>query len=192
MDIESSAATIFETFRLFLNQEVYGDELSIPVANKLVDANIAHLDYMLNNNQNDNWFDDVNTANQTENAIDVAIRALDATYNFLTDSLGSDIDKWEWGELHQVSFIHVMGNSAPFLEGLNLGPEPVNGSTYTINGYPDSIFISDTEPDFKSYRGSSFRLFAEVSIDWGNVRGLYAPGASGHLTSDNYDDGYDD
>lgn len=192
MDTESSAATIFETFRLFYNLEVYSDELSVSTANMLVNNNAYHLDNLLNSNQSDIWFDDITTLNKTENAIDLAIRALDSTYLYLSESLGTNVDNWRWGKLHQITFKHVMGNSAPFLGGLNKGPVGVNGSTFTINSFPDTLFKSDMEPSFEAFRGSSFKLVMEISSDWDHVQGLHAPGMSGHLTSDHYDDGYQD
>ncbi|MCE7734834.1 MAG: penicillin acylase family protein, partial [Candidatus Heimdallarchaeota archaeon] len=192
MGTDSSAASIFETFRIFYNQEVYGDELSIPTANMLTNNNAHHLDFLLNSNQSDIWFDDITTVNQTENAIDMAMRALDSTNLYLKDSLGNNIDDWQWGKLHKITYRHVMGNSAPFLGGLNKGPIAVNGSAFTINSYPDTLFKSDMEPSFEAFRGSSFRLVIEVEIEWENVKGLHAPGVSGHLTSDHYDDGYED
>ncbi|MHA2029918.1 MAG: penicillin acylase family protein [Candidatus Kariarchaeaceae archaeon] len=192
MDVKSSAATIFSTFRLYFNQEVYKDELGIELSNTISNDLIGHLNDLLNSNQTDSWFDDKTTANVTEDASDIAIRALTNTYEYLTNDLGNNIAEWNWGNVHQITYNHVIGGSAQIFEGLNLGPVSANGSIFTINSYVDSPTMIGSKPNFDSYQGPAFRLIMEVSTGWINVTGMHSPGMSGHLASDHYDDGYDE
>ncbi|MHA2031958.1 MAG: penicillin acylase family protein, partial [Candidatus Kariarchaeaceae archaeon] len=145
---------------------------------------------LINSNFTSTWFDDRTTANVTEDASDIAIRALTFTNEFLKRKFGSNFDNWEWANVHQMTYTHVMGSSTPFLDGFNLGPKPANGSTFTINSYVDSPVMFNKNPKFTSFQGPTFRLIMEVSEKWINVTGMHSPGASGHLTSDHYDDGY--
>lgn len=190
MNKESVAATIFATFRIFFVEEILSDELEATTVNLILNDVIGSVSKLLINNKTDLWFDDISTVNITEAASQIAYNALKSTQDFLNDEIGDKIENWNWGRMHSVSFNHIMGNSAPLLGGLNLGPNSMNGSTFTVNSFHDSPKIVNDKINFRSTFGPSFRLIMEVNGNWTNVEGMHAPGMSGHLTSEHYDDGH--
>src|SRR5262249_32315727 len=48
-------------------------------------------------------------------------------------SLGSDIQRWRWGDLHPLTLRHPLGNREPLGSVFNTGPRPIGGSSHTIN-----------------------------------------------------------
>ncbi|OLS23761.1 MAG: Acyl-homoserine lactone acylase QuiP precursor [Candidatus Heimdallarchaeota archaeon LC_2] len=190
MEKTSVAATIFATFRILFVEAIFSDELEAHTIRLVINDVLEPVSGMLITNKTDPWFDDINTLNRTEDASEIAYNALKLTNENLEAKLGDNIENWKWEKIHLISYNHVMGDSAPFLGGLNLGPTGVNGSTFTINSFQETPKLVNNEIIYESTFGPSFRLIMEVNTIWNNVIGMHAPGMSGHLTSEHYDDGY--
>jgi penicillin amidase len=186
---DSIAATIFATYRLFLVQHVFEDELGEEITEDIMYSGIKPIAKFFIENKTNHWFDDQSTENIIESASDIIEKAIDKTVEHLINELGGNINNWKWGRVHKVSFNHVMGDILPFL---NAGPEASDGSTFTINSYLPSPTWHEGEITYHSTYGPSFRLTAEVEATWSKVYSISAPGVSGHLLSKHYNDVFED
>jgi penicillin amidase len=97
--------------------------------------------------------------------------------------LGSDMTKWQWGNLHHETLFHGLSpavNSATQAL-LNVGPLPTGGDGYTVHntGYQLS--------DFNQNTGSSYREVMDLG-HWDNSVTINSPGQSGDPNSPHYRD----
>jgi len=108
--------------------------------------------------------------------------SLKQTFLELREVMGSDINKWTWGELHSLTFEHVLGPKKPLSWIFNLGPFPVGGSKLTINmrHYP-------YDKPFHTNLGVSMRMIVDLSNPGGSFRVL-PTGESGHIGSPHHKD----
>lgn len=182
----SIAATIYSTYRMFFIYNTIVDELgsSLAVNNEYL-AHIRIGEWSVADPTNA-WFDNVNTT-KVETADDIAVSSLDQAVNYLTTHYGSDMSQWNWGNIHRVSFAHVMGEVVPFL---NNGPEPNGGTTFTVDVGGAPNMNKDGSLAYDQGHGASMRFIAEIESTWSHVYGVVTPGESGYMLSDNYGDGF--
>jgi penicillin amidase len=103
--------------------------------------------------------------------------------DFLTQELGPEIDDWTWGQLHTLTYAHMLGNVKPLDKLLNRGPYPMGGDGSTI--WATGIRRLDLSTDGTT--GPPFRFIADLG-DLHNSWGLLVPGQSGQPGSKHYDD----
>ena len=186
-DTESNGASVFEVFRYFLTSQVFSDELGVSTMEEL-----RHelLPYMINLTDSGNFgnyaYDEINKEPNT--SINLIVNSLEEAYGFLSSHFGSKPDNWQWGDVHQVRFNHIIGQLLPVRAGVNLGPYAVPGSDYSINSFRDKITDTSNKVLFGVDYGSSVRFTMEVSPEWNENLISFAPGVSGHVTSDYYSD----
>ena len=89
-----------------------------------------------------------------------------------------------WGDLHQLTFHHMLGAKKPLDAAFNLGPYPVGGDGSTIWSAFSSYYTSDVG----TIAGPAFRFIADLS-NLNNCWGMLVPGQSGHPASPHYSDG---
>jgi penicillin amidase len=125
------------------------------------------------------WFDLGNGEDRNE----VMRWALRQTVDFLTEELGPEIDDWTWGQLHTLTYAHMLGSVKPLDRLLNRGPYPMGGDSSTL--WATGIRRLDLSTEGTT--GPPFRFIADLS-DLRNSWGLLAPGQSGQPGSKHYDD----
>ncbi len=131
-------------------------------------------------NQESVWFD----LGNGEKRDDVLLVALREGIDILRKELGQDRGNWKWGDLHRLTFGHVIGKLKPFDKVFNLGPYPIGGDGNTIW----ASFSSLSDLRNKSIVGPPFRFIADLN-DLDHCWGILVPGQSGHLSSKHYKDG---
>lgn len=131
---------------------------------------------------NSAWFD----LGNGEGRDDVLTLALRRTRQFLEAELGPEVKDWSWGQLHQVTFEHILGRQKPLDIAFNRGPYPIGGDGSTIW----SSFSVLHDPKSSALAGPPFRFIADLA-DLDHCWGLLAPGQSGHPGSPHYDDQID-
>jgi penicillin G amidase len=187
MDIKEIGATIFEAYRRFLVHETFMDELGIDLATRFNTKLHDITSKLLNTNHSSHWFNDL-TTDIIETAEDIAVRALDKTVQYLVNRLGTDLNNWEYGKLHQLTINHQMGGVLPIF---NKGPQPAPGSALTVNaiGGVRWSFSEDNGANlnYQTSFGPSMRYVAEVEPKWLNILGILPVGISGNIMSPNYD-----
>lgn len=112
---------------------------------------------------------------------ELLLSTLDEAIDEVEERLGEDRDEWEWGDLKKAFFEHAMssGVNEDATEALNVGPEPMGGSGYTVwsAGYDD---------DFQLTSGASWRMVIDIG-EWNNSLAMNVPGQSGDPESPFYD-----
>jgi penicillin amidase len=113
----------------------------------------------------------------------VLIRSLKQAVAWIRQELGSDVHNWQWGNLHRATFIHAMGVKKPLGRVFNRGPWPIGGDTDT----PLQTATLPGAPYACNFSAPSYRQIVDLG-DWSRSLAIMAPGQSGHLGSQHYDD----
>lgn len=127
------------------------------------------------------WFDDVTTP-ETENRDDIARRSLSEAVTWLSERLGKSPEKWAWGRLHTMTFVHQpLGQSGiGIIEGLfNSKSIPARGSGYTVDAASFEV-TEDEEQPFVVRSGVSQRQIIDLS-DLDASLSIHTTGQSGQL-----------
>lgn len=130
------------------------------------------------------WLDDVTTPHR-EGLEDMILKSLDQAFSELGVAKAEDVAKARWGNLHQLTFLHVLGKKKPLDRIFNLGPFPVDGNNLTVNKKQYSF-----EEAYKCNHGVSERMIVDLS-DMERPLHVLPTGESGHLKSDHYSDQVD-
>jgi penicillin amidase len=183
MVMDSPEAALFNLFWVNLIELTYHDQLP---ENQYPGGGADTFDSMavLLADLENPWWDDVSSTG-LEKRDEILKMAFETAYEEGVDQFGSNLDKWEWGELHTILFRHeTLGRSGiAFIENIfNRGPFPVNGSEAVVN----KIGWSANNP----YTASSIPALRQV-IDLGNLDNsqmVQSFGQSGHPYDAHYGD----
>jgi penicillin amidase len=185
MDAKGAAPLLFETFynqfiRCTFSDELAGlfekftgvSSLSRNATDQLIDAGSSP------------WFDDVQTTAKVENFNDVIRCAFTGAVAEISDTLGNDIRKWEWGQVHRLTLAHPLASVKILEKTLNLsrGPYPVGGSFHTVSPYS-----YDASQPFNVNHGSSHRHIFDLD-NWDHSFTIIPTGNSGIPSSSHYCD----
>ena len=179
---DSNMAALFNTFWVELLKATFHDEL--PEA--YWPAGYSTWYQVVNNLLADPlsaWWDDVTTEN-VETRDDVLRSSFVSGVAKAKLLLGADSAQWEWGDLHQITFIHQTMDNFPIIGGLfNRGPFPVSGGGSIVNA---------TNWDAASGLYAVTSLPSERSIidlgNWENSLQINTTGQSGHAYHPHYID----
>jgi penicillin G amidase len=114
------------------------------------------------------------------------IRALGEALKSLRDQYGLETADWEWGKVHQASFLHPLATAIPL--NLVFGTQPVArpGDDATVNVGGDGDFAQDP-PSYAQQTVSSMREIIDLG-DFDNSLWVTTTGESGEPYSDHYTD----
>jgi len=129
-------------------------------------------------------FDDRATPNHVETPHELMLRSLSRAINFLRELFGtSDMDAWQWGELHQVRFLLGYEDISLPLFPIQ-GPFPKSGSNFTV----DSSDFGSNPKSFGTTFGAATRFIIE--LEPGVLRAVNAqPGGQSERPEDpHYED----
>jgi len=155
-----------ETFEVFISTHMFKRSIS-----KLI------------NNEISPWWDDVETEMvETRNA--ACADAFDRTIRELEGQLGSDMGKWTWDRVHQITHEHPIGRKGPFDKVFNVGPFPIKGGNEVIN---NSGYWMNAEGKYNVVYGPAMRIIVDFD-DIENSYSILPTGQSGNLFSDHYAD----
>jgi penicillin amidase len=180
---ESAGAALFETFRLHLIDATFADELGEDFLREARPTVVVSLLDLLED-ETSVWFDDVTTP-ETETRDDILLAALEEALQDLTETQGSTMRDWRWGDLHTASFENQsLGQSGiRLVESLfNRGPFPVDGSLATVNQADYSLGDPFSVQTIASYR---------QIVDLGDLTesvSMHSTGQSGHPYHRHYAD----
>ncbi len=182
-DANSNGCAIFEAYWRALSHAALDDEVGDSLA---ADANGSgtHSQITLRAllaDPGSKWWDNINTPEkETRDAI--MLQALKQTITTLQTRMGSDMDAWQWGKIHTVTFENqTLGRSGtqPIEDLFNRGPYAVGGGMGLVNAV-------GVGRDFSAGSGPSWRAVYDVN-DWSNSLGIHTTGQSGHALHPNYD-----
>ena len=106
-----------------------------------------------------------------------------AAGDWLTDKFGHEMDNWQWGKLHQLTFAHALGSQKPLDKIFNRGPIPIAGDTDT----PLQSAMNPGDPFDNKLWSPSVRFIMDMS-DLTKSEVITPVGQSGQLGSSHYDD----
>jgi penicillin amidase len=182
-DRDSAGAALFEAFRLRLIDLTFGDELGEQLLSRArTDLGVALVGIL--EDEATPWFDDVTTKG-TETREEILLLALEQAVEELTDTLGRNMDKWRWGDLHTATFTNQsLGQSGiDFIENIfNRGPVPVDGTIATVNNTGYSL----SDP-YGVRTVPSYRQIVDLD-DLTRSVSMHTTGQSGHPYHTHYDD----
>ncbi len=115
---------------------------------------------------------------------EVLLEALKRSLAYLSEKLGPDLHAWHWGDLHKLTFEHILGKGKLLDKIFNLGPFPIGGDSSTIwAAYTD--WYKDSQ---RGAIGPPFRFIIDMS-DPAHAQVSFVPGQSGRPGSAHYADG---
>lgn len=110
-------------------------------------------------------------------------KSLMTAVNQLTDLLGKNPEKWEWGKLHKFIAPHALGIQKPLDRIFNIGGIPMGGDGDT----PLQAGTPENEIPNTHLVSASYRQVIDLS-NWNNCLAVLPTGQSGHLASPHYKD----
>jgi penicillin amidase len=199
MDPNSQVPTIYTRFFQYLIKNTFEDELGEDMLKEYVFvANVPYriIPKMLKENKSQ-YFDDIRTP-EIEKRDDIIRKSLVDAITNLESSYGNDIAKWQWGEIHQVTFKHMFHGVSGLLDKIiNIGPFNIGGDGTTIfnteYSFPE-LFEKNHEgtlphrsKPYSNILGPSMRYI----FDFGNpdyMEFILPTGESEHIVSQHYKD----
>ncbi len=179
IEADRAGASIYQVWYWFLVQNTLADELGDDLMKEYLGYHYIHVPMMVDlmTQADSTWFDDINTP-QVETRDDIVRRSLSNAVAWLSERYGDAPERWEWGRLHTMTFVHQpLGQSGiGLLERLfNSKPIPARGDNFTV----DAASFSFDEP-FAMNHGASQRYIADLS-DLDQSRTVHTTGQSGQI-----------
>jgi penicillin amidase len=119
-----------------------------------------------------------------ERSLDALLtQSLREAVEFLRWQFGPQVDGWRWGDLHQITYAHPLGQVKPLDRLFNRGPYAIGGDDTTI--WATGSYYHNLDCD--NMVGPVCRFVVDLG-DLGRSRSLNAPGQSGQPGSPHYAD----
>ena len=134
-DIDSVGATLFHALYERFAWLTFADELGEHLAKKTLGVWYfwqERFQQMVLTDHLDNWFDDTTTADIVEGKREILIRAAIDARASLSASLGSNPDRWQWGRVHQHTFVSPLRRDGLGKGLLGAGTHPAAGSVEVL------------------------------------------------------------
>ena len=110
-------------------------------------------------NKESPWWDKENTTDIIETREDILNEAALASFYFLSEKLGDDVQYWSWGRLHTLELKHPLGKLPPLDKIFNLGPFPAPGAYMIVNANS----AREKWDDFSVVSGPSTRRLIDMA-----------------------------
>lgn len=178
---DSVPATLFEIFYWKLTYNVLSDDVGENNVGSIANNIFMH---ELATQPTARWWDNISTADK-ENREAIILQSLADAIAWLEENVGRDMNAWNWGSIHTVTFEDgVLGKSGiSVIESLvNRGPFPADGGRAIVNatGWSwDAPAVITSHP--------SMRMILDLS-DFDASQNVIPTGASGHPYHEHYDD----
>jgi penicillin G amidase len=188
----SQTPAIYAMFLDHLLQNIYKDELGEDLYNEFVFiGNIPYRSLLKVLAENTPVIDNINTG-IIESRDDIIRKSMaDAIFD-LERNYGSEIERWQWGELHKVEFRHSFGGVSDMLDKVvNVGPFSIGGDGTTVfnTEYPFSEGLEEfprfDHDRFENDLGPSMRYIYDFAKP-DEFFLILTSGQSGHVLSPHY------
>lgn len=179
MNKDLVAPALFDFFRISFAKNLLGDELG-DLYDQLPGTVKDNYIYRIITVSPDEWVDDINTPD-IESIDDIVFTSFRDGIKTLSDSYGTDMDQWIWGEIHTFKLQHPLGKVKILDRIFNLDSEiyPVGGSNHTVCPY------SYNSTGFSVTDGASQRHIYNTA-DWDESWTVIPTGTSGIPGSEFY------
>lgn len=183
LEASSQVPSIYAAFFQYLLKNLFQDEMGESLLKEYVFlANIPYrvVPKLLRENKSD-WFDNIST-DEVESRDEIIRSSFVSAIEYLKNEFGDEIENWQWGNIHKVSFNHFFhGNSSILDKILDIGPFGIGGDGTTI--FNTEYYL--TSP-YENKLGPSMRFIFDFSTP-DKFEFILPTGQSGHFFSDNYD-----
>lgn len=178
MSSELVAPTIYRVFRDYFYGHTFNDEFEEYGVSRGPGFNV--LEYLMKEQRNSHWFDDIRTNSTKETRDYIILTALDSAIEWMENYYDSNNPSdWVYSKIHKKEFVHLTGIGA-----LSKGPYEGGGEGYTVN--PSSISLRENSVRY-ARGGASERLIVDLS-DFNNTRSVIPSGERGVTSSEHYAD----
>ena len=132
--LDSVATPIFQAIYRHLAKLTYEDELGLDLAATMLDTWYFWQERLENMivKGNSPWFDIVSTSDKQETLTDLIQLAALKAKDELSGQLGSDINSWTWGKVHQINNPNPLRRKGFGKDWLGGGSRPMGGSGETL------------------------------------------------------------
>ncbi len=182
---DSAPAAIFEAFWNHLLSNTFDDDLP----KKYWPDDSSQWNEVMRNlakNPNDPFWDDKTTKNVVETRDDIIKKSWTEAVSELEGKYGSDMSKWNWGEIHTATFQNqTLGTTGiGLIDSLfDRGPFPVSGGNNIVN----ATAWANVGQDYTVTDLPSMRMIVDMS-NLSNSLTVHTTGESGHAYNKHYDD----
>ena len=158
MEEGSAAASVFEATTRHLLQNLFEEELGRSLYERYLELVVfpPRALRLLIREDSAAWLQ-TGGSPEAETLDDVVAKSLQQALVELGQTLGDNPNRWQWGELHTLTFEHVLGKRQPLDRIFNLGPFPVSGNNLTV----DKKQYSYTAP-YAVKEGASQRMIVDL------------------------------
>jgi penicillin G amidase len=184
-ETEAIAPTIYTKLMYVYLEEVFKDEMGDELFQLFLNSHVQRrtTNYLLKN-KTSLWWDNIDTKEVVESRETILLRVFEKTIAALEVQLGTDIDDWQWGEVHQVLYKHPFGEIPVLKYFLNVGPYKTHGGNEVINNI---MYKLDSTGVYNVTAGPSTRRV----VDFSNIdesKAIIPTGQSGNPFSKHYKD----
>lgn len=161
-EIDAVGPTVYRAWLRFLLLNTFKDEMGDDLIQRAGGLVLMQSDMFaaMMARPDDPWFDDKGTpAKETRD--DIVRRSFTEAVAWLSERQGDDLEDWQWGKMHTMSFAHTPLGQGPvpplnWIFNTEALPVPGEGSTVNANG-------DDPDQGFKVGFGPSQRYIADLS-----------------------------
>ncbi len=175
--------TLFHVFEDQVWRRTFFDEMGDPLFSRFYEWAAAERPagiYVVLDDPQGVWFDDIGTIDRRETLTDVFLLAASDAARQLADDYNGEA---AWSTVHAARFDHPIGRASwPLGWLLNRGPSPVAGGTTTVMRVSHHRLRS-----FAAYEVPTWRQIFDVGA-WDDARVVLPGGQSGHPMSPHYFD----
>lgn len=195
MDSESRAALIFQYTHIALLDLVFGDKLGpahegylgisrspLFLVHGFAQRSSLKLLELLEEKEESVWYTEIKTGRRRTRH-ELMQEALSIAVDQIRREVSESAQRWNWGRMHQVRYVHPLGSVALFRRIFNRGPFPVGGDATTVN---QSGFAPRRWPGLVQ-SAAVYRQIFEVG-EWEKSQSVIMTGQSGHPLGAHYDD----
>jgi len=187
-DINNKQAALYHTIIDNICYNTFFDELGEKDYKAFVMTQLFKKSYGdLFKNENSLWYDDIKTDGFTETRQMVFENSFKKAVDDLSKQFGSNMDKWNWGNIHTIEQKHPLGIVKPLNYILNVGPKPMPGTSASIN---NQGFFYDGDGKMETFYGPAMRLLVDFE-NMDNSVSVLPTGQSGHFKSKHYNDQFE-
>ncbi len=115
---------------------------------------------------------------------DIFDLSLKETIDGLKSQLGNNLQKWQWGQVHQLEHIHPIGRKKPFDKIFNVGPFPKSGSLEVVD---KEGFVYSDKASITIKSGPAMRCLLDFAKVDSSIA-IIPTGQSGNIMSPHYSD----
>ena len=181
--LDTRGAAVFYTLHYYLVKAVFEDDLGEDLFKAFLRTRLPDKAVLkIMGLENSPWWDD-RTTSKKESQKDMVSKAWFQTVDKLKQVSGSDPERWVWGDLHTVEYVHAMGRKKPLDKLFNIGPFKIEGS----RDVPNYQGFRIGPPPFDVYIGPSTRRIFDFA-DPDHSLGINPTGQSGYFFDPHYDD----